>query len=39
VQWRTQPAGEGGTMVLMISDIDQRSEAAHRGATVFAANT
>jgi PAS domain S-box-containing protein len=39
VQRRAQPSGEGWIMVLMIRDIDQRSEAAHRSATAFDANT
>jgi PAS domain S-box-containing protein len=39
VQRRAQPSGEGWIMLLMIRDIDQQSEAAHRSATVFDANT
>ena len=39
VQRRAQPSGEGWIMVLTIRAIDQRSEAAHRSATGFDANT
>jgi PAS domain S-box-containing protein len=38
VQRRAQPSVEGRIMVIMIRDIDHRSETAHGNATVFGAN-